>query len=77
MSQPFSASPATEAADPTAANDNHNEVQTVFAVMTAMTDYFVSVWSKTDDLRALKHDKLMIHYGWTSKTHRPLQARVR
>ena len=67
MSEPISASPAHEPAD--AANDNHTaEVERTFVVLTAMTDYFATRWDTTDELRALRRDRLMLHYGWTSET---------
>ena len=49
------------------ANDNiHTEP--VFSVMTAMAAYYASSWEKTDELRALKRNKLMLHYGWSAET---------
>lgn len=60
--------PATPVAS-ASANDNHNvERDPVFAVMTAMTAHYAAAWNKTDELRALKREKLMVHYAWTSET---------
>jgi hypothetical protein len=70
MSEPISASPAQPADGAAAANDNNpppnNEA--VFAVMTAMAEYYASTWDKTEELRTLRRDRLMLHYGWSAET---------
>lgn len=72
MSDAISASPAQPADSAAAANDNQNnaepESEGVFAVMTAMTDYYASTWDKTEESRALRRDRLMLHYGWSAET---------
>ncbi len=70
MSDAISASPAQAADGAAAANDNSPppDNEAVFAVMTAMTDYYASTWDKTDESRALRRDRLMLHYGWSAET---------
>lgn len=49
------------------ANDNIH-TDPVFAAMTAMAAYYASAWDKAAELRALRRDRLMLHYGWSAET---------
>lgn len=69
MSKVISASPTPPStADAAAAANDNNKIPRVFETMTAMTNHFVTAWDKSAELRALKHERLMIHYGWSSET---------
>ena len=70
MSSPSSATPPASA-DATDNSNQHKDeihVERVFAVMTAMTEYFASTWNTSDELHKLRSERLQLHYGWSLET---------
>jgi hypothetical protein len=60
--------PAVPVLDPPCSTNNNAPDDPAFAVMAAMADHYASTWEKTPELRTLRREQLMVHYGWTSET---------
>ncbi len=47
-----------------------DDIDIAFGVMRSMADYYASAWEKSDELRALRRERLVVHYGWSAETIR-------